>query len=162
VSEFKVALTPPIPIVAEIVAPLETDIPVVEEITEPAPPPPPLPPNPPPPPPPTAKVRIEFISVGIVIDDVPAVKRTMHVPSTVVESSSVKLEVSVPSIVQLPDVTSTADALCRIMNLGRPKVKIERKITVTNERDMRRRRDVVVTDIVLPLHGFNCVLRRFR
>ena len=97
-----------------------------------------MPPNPPPPPPPTAKVRMEFTSVGTVIEEVLVVKRTMHVPSAVVESITVKFEVLVPSIWQLPVVTVAAVAGARSEKLGRPKEKIERRRIVTVERATRR------------------------
>ena len=70
-------------------------------------------------------------------DEVPVVNRTMHVPSAVTESIKVKLAVLVPSIEQFPEVTTTAEALCIVEKLGKPKVKIESKRITTVERAMR-------------------------
>jgi hypothetical protein len=118
-------------------------------MTEPAPPPPPLPPNPPPPPPPTARVLIELTWVGNTNEDEPLVNRTMQVPSTVIESSNEKFEVLVPSIEHPPLVTITAEATGVEKGVRVESVDIAR--IVIRLREIRRRREAVVTDIGLPL-----------
>jgi hypothetical protein len=83
---------------------------------------------------------MELTSDGNTNEDVPVVNRTMHVPSAVTESINVKLAVLVPSIEQLPEVTTTAEALGSVEKLGKPKVKNESKRMTTVERAMRGRR----------------------
>jgi hypothetical protein len=48
---------------------------------------------------------------------------------------------------------------CGAKTGGTTTAKDEIARIVTMLREIRRIRDVVVTDIVLPLYGFNCVLR---